>query len=332
MKHFTIADLEALADAVRGGCHGDYYAMYSTVYGGAVTDPGLMMIPIDDHMVHRGDGVFEAAKCVDGKIYNLGAHLERLERSAGLMELALPRPVGEIGLLVSETVCLGGHANCGIRIYASRGTGSFGVNPYDCAEQHLYIVVTRLKPPFMEQHPEGARVASSRIAPKEGRFARAKTCNYAVNVMMKAEAVRSGVDFVAGFDERGCLTEGATENIGIVTRGGELVFPELEGILRGTTMVRCMELARGMVGSGGVDRVCFGDIAARDITAAAEALITGTTCDVTRVREFDGQLIGDGRAGPVFSRLAALLRDDILHNRDLQTPVFPDGDEDAISL
>eukprot|EP01052_Picozoa_sp_SAG31_P023088 SAG31_NODE_1875_length_7019_cov_39.090896_4_plen_176_part_00 len=32
-------------------------AMYSSVLGGIVLDPALMMIPIDDHMVHRGHSV-----------------------------------------------------------------------------------------------------------------------------------------------------------------------------------------------------------------------------------------------------------------------------------
>jgi len=28
-----------------------------------------MMVPVDDHMVHRGDAFFETLKCVGGNIY-----------------------------------------------------------------------------------------------------------------------------------------------------------------------------------------------------------------------------------------------------------------------
>jgi len=28
-----------------------YFAMYSSVFGGVVTDPALMVVPLDDHMV-----------------------------------------------------------------------------------------------------------------------------------------------------------------------------------------------------------------------------------------------------------------------------------------
>ena len=37
----------------------DYLAMYSSIFQGIVTQPWLMGLPIDDHMVHRGDWVFD---------------------------------------------------------------------------------------------------------------------------------------------------------------------------------------------------------------------------------------------------------------------------------
>ena len=54
---------------------GDYHAMYSSVFGGITTDPKLMTIPVDDHLVHRGDGVFEAFKMVEGKVFLFDEHL-----------------------------------------------------------------------------------------------------------------------------------------------------------------------------------------------------------------------------------------------------------------
>jgi len=40
--------------------------MYSSVVGGIVLDPSMMVIPIDDHMVHRGHGVFDTSTISDG--------------------------------------------------------------------------------------------------------------------------------------------------------------------------------------------------------------------------------------------------------------------------
>lgn len=49
----------------RNGKQG-YMAMYSSIVGGITTDPAAMVIPIDDHMVHRGHGVFDTAAIMDG--------------------------------------------------------------------------------------------------------------------------------------------------------------------------------------------------------------------------------------------------------------------------
>ncbi|PQQ12414.1 D-amino-acid transaminase chloroplastic [Prunus yedoensis var. nudiflora] len=43
-----------------------YPAMYSSTYGGIILDPALMVIPIDDHMVHRGHGVFDTVIILNG--------------------------------------------------------------------------------------------------------------------------------------------------------------------------------------------------------------------------------------------------------------------------
>ncbi|KAK4716089.1 hypothetical protein R3W88_014427 [Solanum pinnatisectum] len=40
--------------------------MYSSVYGGIILDPAMMVIPIDYHMVHRGHGVFDTSIIFDG--------------------------------------------------------------------------------------------------------------------------------------------------------------------------------------------------------------------------------------------------------------------------
>ena len=45
-----------------------FLAMYSSVFGGITTDPAAMVIPIDDHMVHRGHGVFDTAAIMDGLV------------------------------------------------------------------------------------------------------------------------------------------------------------------------------------------------------------------------------------------------------------------------
>src|SRR5687767_15670954 len=66
-----------------------FSAFYSSQLGGIVTDPALMVLPFDDHMVHRGHGIFDTAALVAGRIYDLEAHLDRFLASAERSKLTL---------------------------------------------------------------------------------------------------------------------------------------------------------------------------------------------------------------------------------------------------
>jgi branched-chain amino acid aminotransferase len=172
-------------------------------------------------------------------------------------------------------------------------------------------MVHKLSQSFMNAHPKGARVRSSQIPIKPGIFATNKTCNYLPNALMKKEAVDAGVDFTIGIDEKNCITEGATENIGLLTRNRELLVPTASHILSGTTVLRVTELAQTLVARGELARIGCCDLRRDDLMMASEAFIFGTTPDVTAVVEFDGQKIGDGEPGPVWRTLSDLLRCDI---------------------
>ncbi len=299
--------------------HSAYYAMYSSLLGGVTMDPLLMQVPVDDHVVHRGDGVFETFKCVGGAVYNLRAHLDRFAKSAHLLDFAMRWSIEEIQDLVLATARAAGKSDCAVRLMLSRGPGSFSVNPYDCDGPQLYIIVSKLKDGFMILHPEGASLGISKVSAKLSFFARVKNCNYLPNVLMKKESVDMGVDFVVGFDSRGIMTEGACENVGLVTPGGELAFPTLDGILCGTTMMRVVELAEANMAEIGLSSVNLRDITQRELRDAAEIIIVGTTPNVTAVREFDRKSLPAPIPGSITSQLNELLLSDIELNSHIRT-------------
>src|SRR5215471_714653 len=88
----VLADTDVLAAlrAMRARQPVDFSAFYSSQLKGVVTDPALMVIPFDDHIVHRGHGIFDTAAIVAGKIYDLDAHLNRFLLSAERSKLRLP--------------------------------------------------------------------------------------------------------------------------------------------------------------------------------------------------------------------------------------------------
>src|SRR5262245_11833126 len=89
LQVLTAKDVLANLGALRGRQPVKYSAFYSSQLGGVVTDPALMVIPFDDHMVHRGHGIFDTAGLVNGKIYDLEAHLDRFLGSAERSKLKL---------------------------------------------------------------------------------------------------------------------------------------------------------------------------------------------------------------------------------------------------
>ncbi len=318
---FGTKDFAAFCREHRPGYHADYYAMYSSWWDGITTEPNLMVVPVDDHMVHRGDGLFETFKCVDGAVYNLEAHLARLENGAKAIALQMPWSRGDIRRIIGEVLKAGGRRDALIRIFVSRGPGGHSANPYECPEPLLMVLAIRLPPPFMASHPDGARVGLSAVPNKEGMFAQVKSVNYLPNVLMKKQAVDAGVDFMLGFDKDGHMTELPTENFGIVTTERVLKVPRPDHILAGTTMGRVLALARDhLVPAGVLAGVEEADVPRAELETAAEMLVFGTSPHVTAVTEFAGRPVGDGKPGPVWRELSRLFEAD-LKNPAMLTPV-----------
>src|SRR5688572_33098817 len=106
LQVLTAEDVLANLGALRGRQPVKFSAFYSTQLGGVVTDPALMVIPFDDHMVHRGHGIFDTAGLVDGKIYDLEAHLDRFLLSAERSKLRLPMSRGEMRDIIVKTTAI----------------------------------------------------------------------------------------------------------------------------------------------------------------------------------------------------------------------------------
>src|SRR5437773_5344932 len=119
----TLAADEVIAKlaALRSRQPVKYWAFYSSQLGGIVMDPALMVIPFDDHMVHRGHGIFDTAAIVDGRIYDLEAHLDRFLRSARLSRLTLPCSREEMRDLIVRTTAASGQRDGAIRYWISAG-------------------------------------------------------------------------------------------------------------------------------------------------------------------------------------------------------------------
>ena len=95
--------IDALYAGVHSNAQSSYMAFYSSELGGIVTDPALMVVSMDDHLVHRGHAVFDTATLTQGYLYQLDDHLDRFYRSAGKAGLTPPFAREQLRRIILDT-------------------------------------------------------------------------------------------------------------------------------------------------------------------------------------------------------------------------------------
>ena len=316
----TATDVLTSLGALRARQPVKYSAFYSSQLGGVVTDPALMVIPFDDHMVHRGHGIFDTAGIVHGRIYDLEAHLDRFLRSAERSKLILPGSRSEMRDIIVSTVGTSGQRDGAIRYWLSSGPGNLELSPAADAQPGFFVMVFGGLSYPDRWYTEGLRVMTTTYPIKPPLYAITKATNYLPNVLMQMEAREAGLDNGVFIDEAGHVGEGSNMNVAFVTSDGVLRHPTFERVLSGCTSLRLLELAQSLVGRilTGVS-VC--DILVADARGAREMLLIGSSVRVTPVVKWDGQPIGDGRPGPAARALLSLLDEDMrTGNRLIDVP------------
>src|SRR5215216_4821263 len=118
-----------------------FSAFYSSQLGGVVTDPALMVLPFDDHMVHRGHGIFDTAGLVNGRIYDLEAHLDRFIASAERSKLKLAGSRATMREIIIQATAVSGVREGGIRDWLSAGPGKLDLTPAAGSEPGFCVMI-----------------------------------------------------------------------------------------------------------------------------------------------------------------------------------------------
>jgi 4-amino-4-deoxychorismate lyase len=287
-----------------------YWAFYSSQLGGIVTDPALMIVPFDDHMVHRGHGIFDTAAIEAGKIYDLEAHLDRFIRSARNSKLIVPAR-DEMRDVIVRTAAASGKRDASIRYWASAGPGSLGLAPAAGAEPGFFVMISAGLSYPETWYTQGLRVMTTTYPIKPPLYAVTKSVNYLPNVLMQMEAQEHGVDNGVFIDEAGNVGESSNMNVAFVMAGGALKHPKFDHILSGCTSLRLLELAAGLKTRKLLTSIEVCDIPVAEARAAREMLLIGSSVKVAPIIAWDGKAIGDGKPGPVARALRELLQDDM---------------------
>lgn len=287
--------LQALLAAPRPGSE-KYLAFYDHRVGLIGTDPRLLLVPLDDHLCHRGDGLFESICFRDRTILALDEHLARMRDGAEALALTPPCSWEEMRARILDVARASGQEHGDLRVFLGRGPGGFGISPAQCPEASFYVVALHNALPSEAFYRKGLTAFASAIPPKQEYLARIKNTNYLPNVFMAAEALQKGMDVAVTFDENGVMGEAAIANVAIVDKDGRLFCPELGRILPGTTLLAAMGLAAERM------PVLSGPIRRADIETAREMLLFTSSTLCVGITCFDGKPVGrgehKGRPGP----------------------------------
>jgi branched-chain amino acid aminotransferase len=278
------------------------------------------------HSLHYGLAVFEGVRAyntVGGTaIFRLKEHTERLFNSAHIYGMKIPYTREQIIEAQKEVVRANGLDSCYIRPIAFYGSEKMGVSPKGTTV-HVAIAAWPWGAYLGEEAIEkGIRVKTSSFARHHVNVSmcRAKySGTYANSILANAEATEHGYDEGLLLDVDGFVAEGAGENL-FVVKNDCIYEPELTSALIGITRESVITLASELG-----YKVAAKRITRDDLYIADEAFFTGTAAEVTPIREVDGRTIGEGRRGPVTSRIQKMFFDCVNgraeNHRDWLTPV-----------
>jgi branched-chain amino acid aminotransferase len=257
-------------------------------------------ISVFDHGLLYGDGIFEGIRAYNGRVFKLERHIERLYDSAKAIRLEIPHTQAEVCDIVVETCRRNNIENGYIRLVVTRGPGDLGIDPRQCPRPELFVIA-RPALTIYKDASAGIRMITSTFRRNaiDATSPAIKSLNYLNNVLARIEANDRGADEALMLDAQGYVAEATVDNFFIVT-DHELVAPPTATNLKGVTRETLLGLALSL----GI-RTKERPFTLFDVWTAREAFICGTGAEVVPVLSVDGRTIGEGRIGPVTSRVVA---------------------------
>lgn len=267
---------------------------------GTIADPAAPRIRVDDLGLTRGDGVFETILVAGGRPRELGPHLDRLLRSAAMLDLPVParaeweRLVGTVAAAWPEP------GEWAVKLVCTRGP------EYGDGSPTAYALAFPVEESTLRRRRSGvsAVVLDRGFDPELVERAPwlllgAKTLSYAVNMAAQRHAAAVGADEVIFRAADGSVLEGPTSTV-VVAHGRTLSTPPASsGILPGTTQAALFRAAERAGWSTKVE-----PLVAAELVDADGVFLVSSVRRIVRVHTLDGVALPD--TGGLTAELNAL--------------------------
>jgi D-alanine transaminase len=253
------------------------------------------------------DGVYEVVSVLDGKLIDNPAHMRRLNRSLGELDMATPCSAGEIEEIQKRLVAENSIGQGLVYLQITRGAADRDfLYPENTTPTLVMFTQSKnlLDDPNVEHGIDVITVPDLRWMRRD-----IKTVGLLYPCMAKMIAKDAGAKDAWMLDPDGNITEGTSNNAWIITREGTIVTRHLSNdILHGITRKAVMALAEQ--NGYQVEQRPF---TPAEAYVAAEAFITSATTFVMPVVKIDDATIGDGLPGEMTGKLREIYIDMALH-------------------
>lgn len=259
------------------------------------------VVPVLDRGFIFGDGVYEVIPVYSRHPFRLDEHLRRLQASLDGIRLVNPHTPVEWKSLIIELIARNESDDQSVYLHITRG-----VAPRDHAfPQNTSPTVFMMSNPLVTSTQAQCEAGVKAISAVDNRWGRCdiKAIALLPNVLMRQLAIDVGAVETVMFRD-GFLTEGAASNIFAVEKGCILTPPKDHHLLPGITYDLVLELAQE-----NALPVEIGKFSEARIRAADELWLTSSTKEIMPIIALDGQVIGDGKSGPIFRKMYALYQD-----------------------
>ena len=250
------------------------------------------------------DGIYEVAAVLDGKLVDSASHLARLERSVGEIGLALPESLARIEELQKELVARNQLDQGMVYLQVTRGADKGRDFPFPKGDVRPTLVMFVTAKTIVDAPSAKAGIAVITVPDIRWERRDIKSVALLAQVLAKQAAAAAGAS-EAWMVEDGHVTEVGSSTAFILTRDDVIVTrPNSNAILPGCTRKAVVKLAEERQLK--VEERLF---TVAEALAAKEAFITSASSFVQPVVSIDGKPVGDGKVGPVATRLREIYVD-----------------------
>lgn len=264
-------------------------------------------IDVDDRGFLFADGVYEVIHSYEGRLFQMDAHLQRMEHGLHSLCIAMDNGPGSLLQVVREVAeqlivengLTSGEATVYVQITRGSAPRTHGFPPAGTPPT-VYAAAKR----YIPQRDQAEEGIAAILVP-DPRWARCDIKSIALlpNVLARQRAIEAGAAD-AVFVRDGVALEGTSSNFLGVFNGEVITAPKTNYILPGITR----DVVIGLCASIGVP-IQERPILEQQLGEAEELFLSSTILEIRPIVQLNGQPVGTGTPGPVTRRIQRAFRD-----------------------